>query len=316
MQFFHGTNIDFVGIRKQFFIVSLIVTIGGLIATGILGIEYGIDFVGGTEIALQVNKPVHTDVIRKAVTKAGVSSEEVKSYGKDNQYLIRIKESGAAANKVEEALKTNLADDGVTILKKDTIGPKIGKELRTQALWAVLLSVVAMLIYIGFRFEFVYGMGAIVALVHDVVFTFGIIVTVGHTGLINLEMSQGILAAMLTVVGYSVNDTVIIFDRIRENLTKHKGMNFIKLVNMSVNETLSRTINTVMTVVLVLLTMVLLAGPVLQGFAFTMLIGIVVGTYSSIYIASSFVIFYLQHVKKVKFEDADDRKKVAVSAKA
>jgi len=161
----------------------------------------------------------------------------------------------------------------------------------------------AMLLYIGFRFEFIYGLGAIIALLHDVLFTIAIVVCVHHLGWINLEFSSTILAAMLTVVGFSVNDTVIVFDRIRENLERHKGMNFMKLVNMSVNETLSRTINTVLTVVLVLLAMVVLSGPVLEGFAFTMLIGIIVGTYSSIYIASSFVIWYLEKVKKVDFSD-------------
>ena len=168
---------------------------------------------------------------------------------------------------------------------------------------AVILAVIAMLIYIAFRFEFTFGLGAIVALVHDVIISFGIVMLFHHLGIISNEFNQNMIAAMLTVVGYSVNDTVIVFDRIRENQEKHKGLHFIKLANLSINETLSRTINTVLTVVLVLITMVLLAGPVLQGFAFTMLVGIVFGTYSSVYIATAFVVFYMKTVKKIDVED-------------
>ena len=145
-------------------------------------------------------------------------------------------------------------------------------------------------------------------MVHDVIFTFGVIIFVHKTGLIDLEVNQSMLAAFLTVIGFSVNDTVIVFDRIRENKEKQKGFNFLRLVNSSINETLSRTINTVLTVVLVLFTMVILGGPVLQGFAFTMLIGILIGTYSSIYIASSYVIWHLEKIKGVKFEHDWEKK--------
>jgi preprotein translocase SecF subunit len=284
-----------------------------MIYTGIVGVEYGIDFLGGMEIAIRIDKPIHTDQLRKIIDQV-VKDAEIKSFGRDNQYLIRIKESTGESKKVIEELKKNFNQGELTILKEDTIGPKIGKELRGQAIIAVILAIIAMLIYIAFRFEFIYGLGAIIALIHDVIFTFSIINVVQHFGWINLEFNQQILAALLTVVGYSVNDTVIIFDRIRENKVKHKGMNFVKMINLSINETLSRTVNTVLTVVLVLLTMVVLAGPVLQGFAFTMLIGIIIGTYSSTYIASSFVIWYLEKVKKVVFEEVDDVKKPVVNA--
>lgn len=303
MRFFHDTKINFVGIRHQFFLVSLIVTILGLIAVGVLGVEYGIDFTGGTEIAVKFDKSMETSALRNAVSNTDLGVDEIKSYGKENQFLLRIKKTGKFSEQVKETLTKAFPDNPATVLKDDTIGPKIGKEMRNNAIIAVILAMGAMLLYIGFRFEFIYGLGAIIALLHDVLFTIAIVVCVHHLGWINLEFSSTILAAMLTVVGFSVNDTVIVFDRIRENLERHKGMNFMKLVNMSVNETLSRTINTVLTVVLVLLAMVVLSGPVLEGFAFTMLIGIIVGTYSSIYIASSFVIWYLEKVKKVDFSD-------------
>lgn len=312
MQFFKKTNINFIGLRFQFFVFSLVFIIGGLVATSILGIEYGIDFVGGTEVGVKFEKEVNTDLIRDAITKAGFAGSEIKSFGEEGQHLIRLKQTGKIAEQILEALQKAFPNNQITLLKADTIGPKIGSELRTQAILAVLLAIVGILIYIAFRFEFVFGLGAIVALVHDVLFTLGVVVVVHHLKIIDIEMNLSILAAFLTVIGYSVNDTVIIFDRIRENKEKHKGMNFIKMVNLSINETLSRTINTVLTVVMVLVTLVLVAGPVLQGFAFTMLVGVIVGTYSSIYIASSFVIWFLEKVKKVKFEE-ETTKKTAVS---
>lgn len=309
MQFFKKTNIDFVGKRGFFFVLSSVLIVCGILAVLILGVSYGIDFTGGAEVAIKFEKEISTDVLRSSLAKAGLVNEEIKSFGEANQFLIRSKDAEKLSERIQQALQKTLPDNKIEILKEDNVGPKIGSELRTQAIIAVFLAVIAMLIYIAFRFEFVFGLGAIVALIHDVIFTFSFIVVVHHLGLMNLELNQTILAAMLTVVGYSINDTVIIFDRIRENREKHKGLSFRKLVNLSINETLSRTINTVITVLLVLITMVLLAGPVLQGFAFTMLVGIITGTYSSIFIASSFVIWYLERMKKEKFEEPEPKPK-------
>lgn len=308
MHFFKKPNINFVGKRQTYFIVSVIFLSLSLVFIIFFGFRFGIDFTGGTEIAIKLEKDLSTNDIRLKLGKSNVNPDEIKSFGEGNQFLIRLKETGIATDQIETYLMQVFKDYGVQILKKDTIGPKIGKELRFQAFIAVILSIIAMLIYIGLRFEFSFGIGAIIALVHDVIFTMGMIILFDKLEILNLEFNQGILAALLTVVGYSVNDTVIIFDRIRENREQHKGESFLKIVNMSINETLSRTIITVLTVVLVLLVMVFFSGPVLQGFAFTMLVGIIVGTYSSIYIASSFVIWYLQNVKKLKMEDVSLKK--------
>jgi preprotein translocase subunit SecF len=313
MRFLHGTNIDFVGIRTFFFILSVSIVVSGLISTFIVGIDYGIDFTGGFEKTLKFSTPIPTNEVRSFLNKSGIAIEEIKSYGTEDQLLIRLKDTVDFAAKFSEGKASFLPGNNVVILKEDTISAKIGKELRFNAFLAILLSIVAILIYIAFRFEFIYGVGAIVAMIHDVIFTFSIIVVVQRLGWMNLEVNQDILAAMLTVIGYSVNDTVIIFDRIRENKTKHKGMNFVKMINLSINETLSRTINTVLTVALVLLVMIFFAGPVLQGFAFTMLIGIIVGTYSSVYIASSYVIWHMENVRKVVFEDTPVKKSVITS---
>lgn len=314
MNFFKKPNIDFVGKRLLYFVISGVLTSFSLIIIIFLGFRFGIDFTGGTEIAVRLKSPLSTNEIRSRLIQANIMVDEIKSYGEANQFLIRLKESGEATSRFEAALTKIFKSDGLEILKKDTIGPKIGKELRFQAFIAIFFSVIAMLIYIGLRFEFSFGIGAIIALVHDAVFTMGMIILFDRLEILNLEFNQGVLAALLTVVGYSVNDTVIIFDRIRENREKHKGESFLKIVNLSINETLTRTIVTVLTVLMVLLVMVFFSGPVLQGFAFTMLVGILVGTYSSIYIASSFVIWYLQKVKKVKIEEYVAKKTVVSKA--
>ncbi|ROL61960.1 protein translocase subunit SecF [Bacteroidetes/Chlorobi group bacterium ChocPot_Mid] len=303
MQFFHGTNINFIGKRQLFFFISISLIVIGLLTAIIMKPVLGIDFTGGTELAIDFHKPIKTESIRKTFEKSGFKGTEIKSYGKENQFLIRIQTSQKAEVLVNEIVRKNYPEYNIEILKVDQIGPKIGKELGLQAVFAVLLSVIAILLYIAFRFEFVFGLGAVIALVHDVLITFSMVVIFHHLGILDLEIDQSIVAALLTVVGYSINDTVIIFDRIRENREKFKGFDFIRMTNQSINETLSRTINTVITVVLVLITLVFLGGPVLQGFAFTMLVGIITGTYSSIYIASSFVIWFMQKVKKVELKE-------------
>ena len=302
MRFFKNPNINFLKYRKLFVNLSITLIIACIIITIIEGVEYGIDFAGGTEVAISVSKPLSTDKIRSVVTKSGLTGVEIKSFGEENQFLIRTMESTNAPELISNSLTKAFPNEKVTIMKVDKIGPKIGSELRAQAFWAVLLAVIVMLIYLAFRFEFIFGLGAIVALVHDVILTFTIAVTLNNLGIFNLEVNLSILAAMLTVVGYSVNDTVIIFDRIRENKERHKGMNFIKLANLSINETLSRTVNTVSTTLLALLSLFIFGGPVLQGFALIMIIGIILGTYSSVYIASAFVIWYLERIKKIDLE--------------
>ena len=312
MQFFNKPNIDFMGSRKAFAYFSITITVVGILLAGVLGIELGIDFKGGAEIAIEFEKQIETKQIRSAVDATGMTGSEVKSYGGDNQFLIRVTDIENGAQKIQDSFTKNIADNKFTVLKIDKIGPKIGGELFTDALWAVLLAVAFILVYIAFRFEFIFGLGAIVALVHDVLVTFSLVAIINHLNIIDLELNQTILAAMLTVIGYSINDTVIIFDRIRENRERHKGMNLIKLINMSINETLSRTVNTVATTVTVLLVLLFFGGPVLQGFAFTMMLGLLFGTYSSIYIASSFVVWYTEKVKKVDLT-ADQAKKTGIA---
>ncbi|HRK58775.1 MAG TPA: protein translocase subunit SecF, partial [Candidatus Kapabacteria bacterium] len=274
----------------------------------VLGLKFGIDFTGGTEVGVELpGKANATAEIREIVEKGGISGIEIKSFGRDNQYLIRVPTDAYGAgvdvrNTVEERLQQSMSAETVKILMVNNIGAKVGSELRTAALIAVVLAIIAIMLYIAFRFEFTFGIGAAVAIIHDVLVTLAFVTIFSKLGILNLEMNTAMIAAFLTVIGFSVNDTVIIFDRVRENLEKHKAMNLIQLMNLSINETLSRTINTITTVVLVLLTMTLFGGEGLQGFAFTMLIGILTGAYSSIYIASAFVIWYIQNVQKKDIE--------------
>ncbi|MBS1912116.1 MAG: protein translocase subunit SecF [Bacteroidetes bacterium] len=302
MRFFHDTHIDFIGKRKMFYIMSVAITVLGLVVAFTRGVEYGIDFEGGTQAAFRFAQPVPTGNIRSAVDGAGFIGAEIKEFNQSaNQVLIRVKTEHADAqdqgkpapkvsDRLQQALTKAFPGNKVELLKVDNIGPKIGKELRLQALYAVIASIIAILLYITFRFEFLFGLGAIIALVHDVLVAFAFAVIFNGVFGLNLEMNQSLLAAFLTVVGFSINDTVIIFDRIRENKQLHKGENLLMLMNRSINETLPRTINTSLTVALVLVILLVFSGEVLRGFAFTMLIGIITGTYSSIYIASAFVV--------------------------
>ncbi len=311
MQILDKTNIDFVSARKIWVIFSISLVMFGIVFAIVVPPEFGIDYTGGAEVAVKFEKDITTDQVRSVVSASGLRNPEIKSFGAENEFLIRIKEFGDVQVKIQEALN-KVEGNKFEILKVDKIGAKVGGEMRRDAFFAVILAMIAMLIYVGFRFEFTYGAGAVLALVHDVLVTTTIIVIFNNLGIMDLEFNQALIAALLTVVGYSINNTVIIFDRIRENKELHKGMNFLKLVNFSINETLSRTIITVTTVLLALASLLIFGGPVLQGFAFTMFVGTLIGTYSSIYISTNFVIWYLEKVKKQNLEAGWQEEKAKV----
>jgi preprotein translocase SecF subunit len=294
MRLFKKTNIDFLGVRNRWYIISTATIIIGMIGVVIKGVQFGVDFQGGTEIVVAFDQNVEMSAIRDALSKAGLGKSELKSYGAQGTVLIRTteqEEGTAVGTAIKNALQNGFPDRKFDVLKEDRIGPKIGKELRQDAIYAVLWSFLAILAYVAVRFKFAYGMGAVLALVHDVFTTFGLIVIVN--GLIpglNLEISQEVIAAFLTLVGVSVNDTVVIFDRIRENEKIYRSMSLPEIMNKSLNETLSRTVITSGTIFLVLLVLLFFGGEVNRAFAFTMGFGIVTGTYSSIYVASAYVL--------------------------
>lgn len=321
MQFFKKVpQIDFLGKRKLFYIISVAITVAGLVAAFVRGVEYGIDFAGGTEVAVSFSKPIEIDKVRSAIELGGFQGTEVKSYGTANQLLVRVenaeqKAGGSdttasnatrTADRVKAALAPAFPGTDITILKADYIGPKIGSELRTQALIGLVISLAALLLFITIRYEFVLALGAIIAMIHDILVTFSFVVICNGLFGLNLEMNQGMLAAFLTVVGFSINDTVINYDRVRENIKLHRGENLLRLINRSINETLSRTILTGVCVILVLLILLFFSGEVLRGFAFTMLIGLITGTYSSVYIASALAVDVMIARGRINPKEAQD----------
>jgi preprotein translocase subunit SecF len=291
MRFFKKTTIDFMGARGICYMISGAVILIGMITLAIRGVDFGIDFLGGTELIVQFNQPIPISDIRTSMDRVGMGRAEIKSFGSDRDILIRTVEQAEGTtigDRMQTALKESFPTNPYTLLKEDKIGPKIGAELRRNALYAVIASVIAIGVYVGFRFKFIYGVGAVVALFHDVLVTLGLIAI--FNGVFNLEINQNMIAAFLTLVGLSVNDTVVIFDRMRENQKIFRSMGLLELMNKSLNETLSRTIITSGTIFIVLVVLLSVGGEVTRGFAFALTVGIITGTYSSIYIASAVVL--------------------------
>jgi preprotein translocase SecF subunit len=232
---------------------------------------------------------MEVSAIRDILSGIGMGESEIKSYGEKDDFIIYIpQQKGVSASdmarRVEETLTDKIPDNPYQILAVDTVGPKIGEELRKSAVWAVVLSLLLILIYLAYRFEFVFAVGAVVALFHDVAIVFGIFV------LFDYELSLKEIAAFLTLIGYSLNDTIVVYDRIREDLKLYRTENLETIMNRSVNETLSRTFITGTTTFAVVLILFFLGGEVIKGFAFTMVIGLIVGTYSSVFVASPLVL--------------------------
>lgn len=294
MRFFGKTNIDFMGKRRILYAVSATVIGLGMLSLLFKGVNYGIDFLGGTEIVVRFQNNVEVGDIRTAMDKAGFTKAEIKTFGSDRDMLIRTPDQGegnVVGDRIRSGLQAQFPANPFIVQKEDKIGPKIGAELRRDAIYAVLASLVAILLYLGFRFKFLWAAGAVTALFHDVLLTLGLVsIFDGLIPHLNLEFNQTMVAAFLTLVGLSNNDTVVIFDRIRENQKLFKSMDLVALINMSVNQVLSRTIITSGTVFVVLFVLLVFGGEVTRGFAFASLVGIVTGTYSSIYIASALVV--------------------------
>ena len=291
-----GTHIDFVGkMKKASFISIALIIISILSLIYHKGPNWGVEFTGGTEIHIKLQKDLELNQVEKILESTGYAPEAVQRLGLtgDNEYLIRFSPDTVKFDqiqgfqtKLEGIMKDNPEFQGGSILRVDYIGPRVGSELISKAIISILLGCVGILIYVMFRFEFSFAMGAVIALVHDTV------ITLGAISITDKEFSLAIVAALLTVIGFSVNDTIVIFDRIRENLRKSGKTSFREVVNVGINQTLSRTILTSVTVFLVLIPLFILGGSVIHDFTFTLIVGAIVGTYSSIFVASSFVIFW------------------------
>ncbi|MCK9197863.1 MAG: protein translocase subunit SecF [Syntrophales bacterium] len=281
-------NFDFVGKMKVAFAISMamiIISFASIAWHG--GLNYGIDFAGGTLVQVKFNVPFSIDKIREAFRPMGIQNSIIQQYG-PQEIVVRIPEGASdlkgLSGRVEEALGNAFGKNAVEMRRVEMVGPKVGKDLTKKALLAIMFSWIGMLIYIAWRFEFRYAVGGILALVHDT------IITVGVFSLLNKEFDLTIVAALLTIIGYSINDTIVVFDRIRENSSKYIKQPLSEVINGSINQTLSRTILTSLTVIIVLVALFFFGGPVIHDFAFALIVGIVVGTYSSIFIASPIVL--------------------------
>jgi preprotein translocase subunit SecF len=287
----HDINIDFVGKRKLAMIISGVVILLGLVSLVINGgPNYGIDFVGGTLVQVKFAESTDAAKIKDSLSALDLGSVVVQHFGDDaNEYLVRVQESAKETNLsklISGSLETSYGAGQVDIRRVEMVGPQVGKDLRQKGILSLLYAMIGILIYISWRFELRFAIGAIIALLHDVM------ITLGAFSLSGREIDLPIIAAFLAIIGYSLNDTIIVYDRIRENYGKHQKQGFSAVVNRSINETLSRTILTSGTTLLVVLALFVFGGGVIHNFAFALLIGILVGTYSSIFVASPVLIFW------------------------
>ena len=296
MDFIGDTQINWLKYRWYFITFSLIVAIvGGLDIARKGGLRYGIDFSEGTIVYAKFEKTPAIDVIRDRLQGAGLTGAVIQRYDHEelNEVMIRVERRSddasdfdAAANTILETLRRDMPDNALVDSSTEIVGPVVGQELRQKARNATIFALVAMLIYIGFRFEIVYGVGATVAVLHDVLLTMGLV------SIFNFEITLNVIAGFLTLVGYSVNDTIVIFDRVRENRRHARRQSLTEIINLSINQTLRRTVLTSGLTFLAVVPLYVLGGEVLRGFAFVLVAGVIIGTYSSIAIASPVVLWW------------------------
>ena len=281
-------NIPFNKFYKLFNILSLSLILISLLLLILKGLNYGVDFKGGTLIEIRsLDKTLNISDLRKSFNNLNLGDVTVKRFGNDNDYVVKFEKKQSIEENFIENIKIELKKDIGNIFefrRVESVGPKVSAELLKSGVIAIALSLGAMLIYIWIRFEWQFSIGAIIALFHD------IIITLGFFSLLSLEINLSIVAAVLTIVGYSMNDTVVIFDRVRENLKKFSDIKIYEITNISINQTLSRTLITSITTLLALVSIFIFGGAILKGFSFAMILGVIIGTYSSIYIANPILV--------------------------
>ena len=281
-------NIPFNKFYKRLNILSLILILISFMLLIFKGLNYGVEFKGGTLIEIRsLDKTLNISDLRKSFNNLNLGDVTVKRFGNDNDYVVKFEKKQSIEENFIENIKIELKKDIGNIFefrRVESVGPKVSSELLKSGVIAIALSLGAMLIYIWIRFEWQFSLGAIIALFHD------IIITLGFFSLLNLEINLSIVAAVLTIVGYSMNDTVVIFDRVRENLKKFSDIKIYEITNISINQTLSRTLITSITTLLALVSIFIFGGAILKGFSFAMILGVIIGTYSSIYIANPILV--------------------------
>jgi preprotein translocase subunit SecF len=295
---FKNANFDFLRWRWEAIVLSWVVIIAGFVSIYTQGIPLGIEFAGGTSVILEFEQPVTAQVVRDALAanfSGGGQDAIIQPYGDPAKHdmLIRVPDVGEEQNgtlsQTAEAVEAALRQANIgtfTEQSRDIVGPAVGSEMRSRGVWATVLSLVGVLIYIAFRYQLAFGVGAVVATAHD------LLVVLGFLSFFHYDMTLNIIAALLTVSGYSTNDTIVIFDRVRENLRSMRRDNLNHVINVSINQTLSRTIISSGTTFLSMIALYIFGGEVLRGFAFTMIVGVITGTYSSIFVAAAIVTFW------------------------
>ena len=292
--------INFNKFYKLFNLISLSLVVASVLLLFFKGLNFGVDFKGGTLIELRSNdKNINVTSLRQSFNKMNLGDFNVKKFGNENDFLIKIEKKDTSANAIELIKKelTSSIGNSFNFRRVENVGPKVSDELLRSGIIAISLSLAAMLFYIWIRFEWQFSLGSIIALFHDIVITLGIF------SILSLEINLSIIAAVLTIVGYSMNDTVVIYDRIRENLNKYNRLNISEIANLSINDTLARTIITSVTTLLALLSIFILGGEILRGFSFAMILGVIIGTYSSIFVASPILKFFKVSYKTLEKEE-------------
>ena len=294
--------INFNKFYKLFNIISICLVVISILLLFFKGLNFGVDFKGGTLIELRANdKKINVTSLRDSFSNMDLGDINIKKFGNESDFLIKIEKKDTSADEVETIKKdlVKVIGSSFNFRRVENVGPKVSSELLKSGIIAIALSLAAMLFYIWIRFEWQFSLGAILALFHDVV------ITLGFFSLLGLEINLSIVAAVLTIVGYSMNDTVVIYDRVRENLRKYSDIKILELTNISINETLSRTIITSVTTLLALISIFIFGGEILKGFSFAMILGVVFGTYSSIYISNPVLVKLRVSQKTILKEDTD-----------
>jgi preprotein translocase subunit SecF len=289
LRLFANAHYDFIAARNKAYAITALFIVPGLIWLLVHGLNYSIEFTGGTLLQVRAHESVNVGDLRAGLDREGLRGAEIQQFGAPGEYLLRARvgeatpdanNTQATAAVVRKALDNVLGAGKYTVARTEAVGPKVGGELRQQAFLAIFLSFFAVLAYLAYRFEWRFGLAAVLATAHDIV------ATIAFVGVMHLEVSLVVVAGLLTMVGYSLNDTIIIFDRVRENLKKHQRMGFAEILNLSINETLPRSILTHTTTLATLLALAIFGGEVIRPFALVMFFGVFTGTFSSIYIAS------------------------------
>lgn len=298
--------INLMGKKIYFFVISLILIIVSIFSVATKGLNFGVDFAGGTIIQVKYDKPVDLEVIRNSLKSANqFKISSVTYFGNDDEVVIKMSASTSSmTNDVGDVVKQILSKTGnFEIRRVDMVGPKVGDELTNKGIMALSLGMIAILIYVGFRFEWRFAVGSVIALFHDIT------IAIGAISLFQIEVNLDILAALLTLLGYSINDTIIVFDRIRESVQKTNQRELNDLINESVTQTLSRTTLTSLTTFFVVLTLYLFGGEIINGFSFTLLVGLIVGTYSSIFVASPLLLLFRFNITDYRAKQVEKLKK-------